>query len=613
MKDLTVVHSLGNVLPANDLDYAGAGADLSTLSNLPVVDFTATDEEPFILAKLPIPLYNQLRGQQETRERPQPDYNSKTFQTPPRRTPAAAASDDRNLPLVAADETYYPDARAAAAVGLAVQKKKLHTKGSWTPMEDKKLLDVVELYGRGNWSRIAKEFPDRLGKQCRERYLNHLDPTLKKERWTPAEDGLILAEHIRKGNQWAALSKMLPGRTANAIKNRWNSYLKKKWEVGQFGKLEDALQYAHSTITAHFDDNSNDTSSLLPHTQQSSDNIEIVGTATGTVRSCSRSGVPTQTLTLKSTTQLQGTENGFHCFNSSDENISDEAPDGTPPPIRRHPPHPTPPKTKRDREEVVRVSLTERLRGPKYANHRDTPPEMRVCRDAQLLQQKPLNPPTPTPPAAAAGGSGGSSGLSPTAFQNLPVMPTPPPSCGGAGQNPRQRQQRPLTANTLLSQRLNNPQHGTEHEDQEVQSINNMMMMSAAAFDTASPTNADNATTTTAKPEAAAGGTNEMTLSLMSDDSTSRFFANLDGGSNTGASGEGLGLLGGGGLLVIGDQQMPSPSIGSSGGDGCGGGGVCSLVGISPTAPTTSSADSNNLMMIGYTVSPSAVLGIGQH
>merc|ERR1711976_249869 len=94
-------------------------------------------------------------------------------------------------------------------------RKKEITRGAWTPKEDHKLQELVIQFGEGNWSRIAQEFPDRLGKQCRERYLNHLDPSLKKERWTPAEDGLILAEHIRKGNQWAALSKMLPGRTAN--------------------------------------------------------------------------------------------------------------------------------------------------------------------------------------------------------------------------------------------------------------------------------------------------------------------------------------------------------------------------------------------------------------
>jgi hypothetical protein len=54
-------------------------------------------------------------------------------------------------------------------------------KQAWTSDEDTKLLELVERHGPSNWSRIAAELPSRIGKQCRERWHNHLSPTVKKE------------------------------------------------------------------------------------------------------------------------------------------------------------------------------------------------------------------------------------------------------------------------------------------------------------------------------------------------------------------------------------------------------------------------------------------------
>lgn len=42
------------------------------------------------------------------------------------------------------------------------------------------------------WSDIAACIPGRVGKQCRERYHNHLDPNINKGPWTPEEDAILL-------------------------------------------------------------------------------------------------------------------------------------------------------------------------------------------------------------------------------------------------------------------------------------------------------------------------------------------------------------------------------------------------------------------------------------
>jgi hypothetical protein len=65
-------------------------------------------------------------------------------------------------------------------------------KGPWRKDEDEKVIELVTKFGPRKWSVIAGYLPGRIGKQCRERWHNHLNPEITKTAWTEEEDNIIM-------------------------------------------------------------------------------------------------------------------------------------------------------------------------------------------------------------------------------------------------------------------------------------------------------------------------------------------------------------------------------------------------------------------------------------
>lgn len=103
-------------------------------------------------------------------------------------------------------------------------------RGGWLPSEDNTILAMV---ARGyKWRDIAEILQGRTSESLRDRYVNHLDPSLKKSKWTEEEDNILFTAQLQIGNKWTEIRKLLPGRSVNSIKNRYHNNKKsqmKKW------------------------------------------------------------------------------------------------------------------------------------------------------------------------------------------------------------------------------------------------------------------------------------------------------------------------------------------------------------------------------------------------
>jgi hypothetical protein len=109
-------------------------------------------------------------------------------------------------------------------------------KGPFSVDEDQLIINYVRQHGPHNWPHIASVLPHRSAKQCRERWFNHLDPAVIKAEWTPEEDELIFQQVEAQGTKWSLIAKLFPGRSDNAIKNRWNSSLSRRIEMDDRGQ-----------------------------------------------------------------------------------------------------------------------------------------------------------------------------------------------------------------------------------------------------------------------------------------------------------------------------------------------------------------------------------------
>ena len=128
------------------------------------------------------------------------------------------------------------------------------TKGPFSPEEDAAIIEYVNKNGPTSWPRLAEILHQRSPKQCRERWFNHLDPSLSKESWTNDEDIIIFEHYQVLGPKWSTIAKYLRHRSDNSIKNRWNSSISKRIKVDANGRkilVEEPSKKNHKVKNRH--------------------------------------------------------------------------------------------------------------------------------------------------------------------------------------------------------------------------------------------------------------------------------------------------------------------------------------------------------------------------
>lgn len=96
--------------------------------------------------------------------------------------------------------------------------------GVWTNIEDEILKASVSKYGLNQWARVSSLLARKTPKQCKARWNEWLDPSIKKIEWSKDEDEKLL--HLAKimPTQWRTIAPIV-GRTANQCLERYQKLL----------------------------------------------------------------------------------------------------------------------------------------------------------------------------------------------------------------------------------------------------------------------------------------------------------------------------------------------------------------------------------------------------
>ncbi|KAG5359124.1 Pre-mRNA-splicing factor CEF1 [Yarrowia sp. C11] len=117
--------------------------------------------------------------------------------------------------------------------------------GVWTNVEDEILRAAISKYGLNQWARVSSLLARKTAKQCKARWTEWLDPTIKKIEWSREEDEKLL--HLAKifPAQWRTIAPFV-GRTAHQCIQRYERLLA---EVAGEVEGEDASAVASAPAT----------------------------------------------------------------------------------------------------------------------------------------------------------------------------------------------------------------------------------------------------------------------------------------------------------------------------------------------------------------------------
>ncbi|KAI4326262.1 hypothetical protein MLD38_031592 [Melastoma candidum] len=132
--------------------------------------------------------------------------------------------------------------------------------GRWDVNEDQRLKVAVMLFGPTNWRKISDFVPGRTHVQCRERWVNSLDPSLNWNAWTVEEDAKLEAAIAEHGYCWSRIAACIPPRTDNQCRRRWKNLFPNEVPL-----LRAARNVQKAALVSNFVDRENERPALGPN------------------------------------------------------------------------------------------------------------------------------------------------------------------------------------------------------------------------------------------------------------------------------------------------------------------------------------------------------------
>ena len=123
-------------------------------------------------------------------------------------------------------------------------------KKKFTEEDDCKLRQIIATIGTQSWTDVAKAMGDRNPRQCKERWVNYLDPAINRGPFTPEEDELLVQKQIEIGSKWVTIAHFFNHRTDAQLKNRWQMLVRKMKKLNtQTRKVASIVHNTPSTGT----------------------------------------------------------------------------------------------------------------------------------------------------------------------------------------------------------------------------------------------------------------------------------------------------------------------------------------------------------------------------
>mmetsp|Transcript_12217 Transcript_12217/g.32920 ORF Transcript_12217/g.32920 Transcript_12217/m.32920 type:complete len:215 (+) Transcript_12217:133-777(+) len=134
-----------------------------------------------------------------------------------------ANCDDGQKEAVSSDLSHLLDQPQIFASDRTEHAMRKSTKGGWTIADDTLLCALVKKHGVKRWTFLASTYfnSSRTPLQLRSRYMDILHPDRCRDKWSLEEDALLLRGYFELGSKWKAISRTIPGRVENDVKNRF--------------------------------------------------------------------------------------------------------------------------------------------------------------------------------------------------------------------------------------------------------------------------------------------------------------------------------------------------------------------------------------------------------